>query len=318
VVEKPAEVAGLPMKKPLRSRSAGRTDELWKIDTWKQYEGYVVGSLERLLPGSTIRHDVRMQGLKSGRQRQVDVLVERDLGGFRLAIAVDCKHYNRRINVNDVEKFLGMLDDLRVSKGVMITTKGYSQAASERAGNETRDIELRIISPDRLSEFQHIGCAIAWKGPVAAVVSPPEGWVVDNQVTPGGPQFSMYALGHTRESAARRSSFLYGNLVLKFEKEPSMEAIARRHEAEILAGHPAAKIERMKSRVPVARKRGVEQQVLRMASYLPFGPEFSLYLDHPKGVLVLVLLCVAGQEESALATLESVGKTALLMDCEQR
>jgi hypothetical protein len=51
-----------------------------------------VGSLERLLPGAKIRHDVHIQGVKSGRQRQIDVLVERDLGGFRLAIAVDCKY----------------------------------------------------------------------------------------------------------------------------------------------------------------------------------------------------------------------------------
>jgi Restriction endonuclease len=290
------------------------------VGDWKQYEAYVVGSLERLLPGAKIRHDVHLQGLKSGRQRQIDVLVERDFGGFRLAIAVDCKHYSRRINVNGVEQFLGMLDDLRVSKGVMITTKGYSQAAHDRARNETRDIELRIMSPERLSEFQHIGCALAWKGPVAAVVSPPEAWVVDNEATPGGPpcQFSMYPLGHTRESAMRFSSFLYGTLVLKFDKEPTMEAIARRHEAEILATNPAAKIERMKSRIRVKSKSGLEKPLLRIAWYLAFGPEFSLYLDHPKGVLVLVLLCPAGQEEQALTTLEWVGKTAVLMDCEQR
>lgn len=120
-----------------------------------------------------MRQNVFLTGTKTGRQRQIDVLVEKTVGGLGLKIAVDCKCYGRKVNVNDVERFLGMLDDVRVSKGVLMTTKGYSKAAYLRAQNESRDIELKILTTDRFSEFQNIGCAILWKGPVAAIVSPP-------------------------------------------------------------------------------------------------------------------------------------------------
>jgi hypothetical protein len=199
------------------------------------YEAYVVGTLQRLIPGSLIRHNVKLPGLKSGRDRQIDILLERKVGDFTLRIVFDCKHYNRKVNVNHVESFLGMLDDVRVSKGVLVTSKGYSKTAYKRTQREPRDIELRILPPDRLSEFQGLGFAWPWKAAgsivVSAMVPPPPGWVVDNQDTgkPGEPQFIMYPLGHSRESAKRYSPLIYGVISLKSSDHPTMETIALEH-----------------------------------------------------------------------------------------
>jgi hypothetical protein len=297
---------------------------LWVKDPeWAEYETYVFGSLQRLFPGATVRQNVHLVGTKTGRQRQIDVLVERKLSDFNVTIAVDCKCYKRRVNVNDVERFLGMLDDVRVSKGVLMTTKGYSKTAYERAKNESRDIELRILTTERLSEFQNIGCGILWKGPVAAVVSPPDTWVVDNEATPGSPscQFSIYPLGHTRESAMRYGAFLYGNIVLKHEDEPTMEAIAARHEKDVLQEIPTAVFQRLPSieREPWAGR--VPEKTLFRVGHIHktySGPEYSLYIDHPKGVLVLVLLCPEGQDDVYVPLLKWVGQKVLMMDCEQK
>lgn len=295
--------------------------DLWVKDPqWAQYETYVFGSLQRLFPGATVRQDVHLVGTKTGRPRQIDVLVERDLGGFELRIAVDCKCYKRKVNVNDVERFLGMLDDVRVSKGVLMTTKGYSKTAYQRAQNESRDIELKILTTERLSEFQNIGCAMLWKGPIAAVVSPPDTWVVDNEATPGSPpcQFSMYPLGHTRESAMRYGAFLYGNIVLKCEGEPTMEAIATRHERDVVRQIPTAKFQRLPS-IDRESWAGCEpEKTLFRVGHIHqkyAGPEYSLYIDHPKGVLVLVLLCPEGQDDAYVPALRWVGQKALMMDC---
>ena len=190
---------------------------------WKQYEAYIFGSLQRLLPGATFSNNVKMRGLKTGRLRQLDILIERDLGGFRFSIVVDCKSYARKVNVNDVERFLGMLGDLRISKGVLMTSKGYTKTAYQRAEHESRDIDLRILTAEQLSQFQSIGGAMPWNGPVAAIVSAPETWVVDNEHSPllgsanpsDMPQFTMYPLGHTRESALQREAFVYGKIILK-------------------------------------------------------------------------------------------------------
>jgi hypothetical protein len=227
--------------------------DLWIPDgDWHQYEAYIFGLLQRRFPEARVLPNIHLPGLKSGKPRQIDILVERSLGEYNLKIAFDCKCYRRKVNVNDVECFLGMLDDIRVSKGVLVTTKGYTKTAYARAQREPRDIELQILTPDRLSQYQHIGCAWLWKGPVMAIVEPPIGWVVDNQDTgkPGGCQFSMYPLGHTLESAKSRCPFLYGNIVLKTQEKPTMEAIASMHERLVLETTPGAKFKRLPSPFP--------------------------------------------------------------------
>ncbi len=284
---------------------------------WKAYETYVFGSLQRLCPGTSIRRNVHVRGTKTGKLRQIDVLVERKIGDLSVSVAFDCKCYKRKVTVNDVDRFLGMLDDIRVSKGVLVTTKGYSKTAYRRAQHESRDIELRILAPERLSEFQHIGVAIPWREPFGAVVSAPEGWVADNQ--PSEPMlFAMYPLGHTRDSAVRSGAFLYGNIFLKNAETPTMEAIAEEHEADILEKVPDAKFHRLK---PIAREswsgREPERTLFRVGHIHEGygGPKYSLYIDHPKGVLLLVLLCPKGEEKIYVPVLQWIGEKALMMDC---
>jgi hypothetical protein len=218
--------------------------------------------------------------------------------------------------VNDVERFLGMLDDIRVSKGVLVTTRGYSKTAYARAQREPRDVDLQILPPDRLSQYQHVGCAWLWKWPVMAIVEPPIGWLVDNQDTgrQGGCQFSMYPLGHTLESAKRWCPFLYGNIVLKTQEEPTMEAIAEMHERVTIERVPTATFERLPSPFPLVDGQP-PRSLFRVGHIDPSygGPEYSLYLDNPKGVLLLVLLCPEGKAERYVPALKWIGGSAVLM-----
>ncbi len=293
--------------------------DLWIPEgDWHKYEAYIFGLLQRRFLGARVSPNVRLPGMKTGRPRQIDVLVERNLGGLDLKIAFDCKCYKRKVNVKDVEGFLGMLDDIRVSKGVLVTKKGYSKTAYERARRDPRDIDLQILPPERLSQYQHIGCAWPWKGPVAAIVEAPDGWVVDNEDTgkPGWCQFSMYPLGHTLESAKRMCPFIYGNIVLKTATEPTMEAIAAMHERVVIEKVPTARFERLP---PLEHDVGVESRssrtLFRVGRIDPSyrGPEYSLYLDGPKGVLVLVLLCPEGRDEIYVPALKWIGGGAIMM-----
>jgi len=284
---------------------------------WKDYEAYVLGFVRRHAPDVTVRRNVGIRGVKSGKLRQIDILVERQIADFKLRIAIDCKCYKRKLSVDDVEQFLGTLNDIRVSKGVLVTAKGYSKTAFQRAQNEARDIELRIVTPDRLSEFQHIGNAFPWREPVGAVVSTPEGWLVDNQPSAAS-LFTMYPLGQTRESALGSEAFLYGQICLKDADTPTMEAIATRHEENILAKVPTAKFERLRPVVRKSRSGREPEKTLFRVGYIHEGyrgPEYSLYIDHPKGVLLLVLFCPEGQDEAYVPILKWLGETTLMMDC---
>jgi hypothetical protein len=297
---------------------AEQRPDLWppKLE-WADYETYIFGTLQRLNPGAVVRQNVHLMG-QSGRSRQIDVLVERSAENFNLKIAVDSKCYKRKVNIKHVEAFLGMLEDIGLKKGVLVTTMGYSKSAYQRAQFGSREVELHILSPERLSEFQHIGDAYPWVEPVAAVLSTPQGWVVDNE-GPGRERglFAMYQLGHTRSSAQRRGAYIYGNIILKSETKPTMESIARFHEQAVVERYPNARFERLPSpRFQNESTGKAAETILRIgridAGYK--GPEYSLYIDHPKGALILVLLCPEGEEKKYLLILKWVGEKALLFD----
>lgn len=188
-------------------------DDLWiKPGDWRSYEAYVAGALAERFPGIDIRCDFRVIGRHSGVERQIDILV-----GVEGLIAVECKCYARRVDVKIVEMYLGMLDDLGVRAGILVTAKGYSEAALNRARNDPRDIDLQIIHPDRLSEYQHTATPLIYRGNLCISLVPPQFWVVDIELTqaPGGALAIMYPLGHSLSSAMRSADVIYCNIVAR-------------------------------------------------------------------------------------------------------
>lgn len=67
--------------------------------------------------------------------RQIDILVTGDFASGLLknrTAAIDCKCYGRKINVTHAENFIGLIDDIQTDFGILITTKGWSEAAEKR------------------------------------------------------------------------------------------------------------------------------------------------------------------------------------------
>jgi hypothetical protein len=98
----------------------------------------MVAAMEAKNPGAGIDLTATMNasliGAISKTARQIDLLVEsrwRD-GRFR-RIMVDAKHHARPLTVNDVEMFLGMMDDCGAELGFLVCPNGCSKAAERRA-----------------------------------------------------------------------------------------------------------------------------------------------------------------------------------------
>jgi len=167
-----------------------------------------------------------------------------------------------------------------------------------------------------------------WNGPVAAIVSAPETWVVDNEHSPllgsanpsDMPQFTMYPLGHTRESALQREAFVYGKIILKSPDAPTLEAIATLNERAVLEQCPTAVFERL---APLEREpspgREAEKTLFRVGHIHSGygGPEYSLYIDHPKGVLLLVMFCPENRDDIYVPVLKWIGQKAIMMDYDE-
>jgi len=294
-------------------------DEPAKL-TWKQYETYVFNLIRAQFPTADVTKDVRLRGMRSNIFRQIDILVKGVVAGFNITIAFDCKHYNRKLNVRHVETFLSTLEDIGVSKGVIITGQGYTKAALERARKGGRDIEVQVVDFRYLSAYHFLGRAVAWFGEVAMYVTAPSEWVIDNQPTESlnFTLFSIYPLGYTRETAMLHGPFIYGNVVTKNETLPTLEAIVEFHNRNIQASAAehgeTAKIEFLET---ISRKN--ERVLLRRAEIHEGykGPEYTLYIERPQGVVILVLY-TRGEEEQALRQdLEWVGRNLDLLDTDQ-
>lgn len=108
-----------------------------RIVTWRQYERALFIDLYYRYrpPAWRVQPDLRtLRGLLSRTHRQVDVAVFAARGA-RPEIAVEWRLYGRRLNVKDVEGFLGMLEDVGAKRGVLVAPLGFSPAAERRVQN---------------------------------------------------------------------------------------------------------------------------------------------------------------------------------------
>lgn len=113
----------------------------------------------------TVQRDIRLPGILSGTQRQVDVFIEGTQARIPLRIAVECKHYKHRVDIKTLESFIGMLLDLDVDKGVMYALNGYTAPAKARAEGQKHpavmlvDVDVaRLESLDYSAVLDEVDC----------------------------------------------------------------------------------------------------------------------------------------------------------------
>ena len=98
---------------------------------------------------------------KSGVPRQIDVWVTGSVAGCEIRIAIECKFHKHKVDINLIDSFIGMLQDVGAHKGVFITTTGFTAGAEGRA--KAADISLKIMTLESAletdwGEFLRDGC----------------------------------------------------------------------------------------------------------------------------------------------------------------
>lgn len=265
---------------------------------WRDYEVYITRHFQRLFPGASVRHDIKRLGIVSKVERQIDILIEGNVASFDLTIIIDCKYFGKKVDVKDVDEFLGYLHDLRASKGILITNNGYTEAAYNRATNDTRDVELRIIDFKDLEQYQAF-MAIPYFGAHGAVVSAPDGWVVDS--APPKPQLAaFYPMGLSRGEALHSEGYIYLSSSKKDAKWPSLEYLLETQGQAILAHYknPRFAHEPIQLRDDcVCRVRHLE------ADEIPNTIESTLFLDFQEVIIYLNLLAPRSKHSEYLKKL---------------
>lgn len=120
--------------------------------SWEVYERLIARLVvNQIGSGLCVTPNVRVRGKVSGTIRQLDVVIENrhDRDDLR-RIVVDAKARRRKIDVKDVESFLGLMHDVEATHGYLVCPAGYTKAAEHRAQS---GISLRLIPLDRIGDF---------------------------------------------------------------------------------------------------------------------------------------------------------------------
>jgi len=123
---------------------------------WRQYERQIFDRLTKLAgEDSVVEFDQSVPGYLSEAERQVDVLVRGRFAGQTATgtMAVDCKCWSKKVDVMDVDRFVGTIEDIRTDFGLLVTTEGFTPAAKRRAEN-ARGIRVDVVPYEELEDWE--------------------------------------------------------------------------------------------------------------------------------------------------------------------
>lgn len=95
----------------------------------KKYEGKVGAMARKLYPSATIKENVKLPAKITSGKRQVDILIDTDLGRMDF----EAKDHTRRIGINDIASYEFKLRDEGVSTGIIVSNSPYTKSAIETA-----------------------------------------------------------------------------------------------------------------------------------------------------------------------------------------
>ncbi|MCG7502181.1 restriction endonuclease [Tenacibaculum sp. Mcav3-52] len=109
---------------------------------WKEYEKEIYKTLKENYPESEIEYNDSIFGLYSKIDRQIDFSLRGHIAGKKVLGIVDCKFYNKKLHVKDIESFLGMMEDVNANFGLLITNEGYTPAAKNRVKYSSLNLDI--------------------------------------------------------------------------------------------------------------------------------------------------------------------------------
>lgn len=103
-------------------------------DAAGQYEEFVKVTYENLLEQRLGRVFLRkLYTGKSAHKHEIDVSIELSIAGLEILILIECKHYKRKVGIENVLTLAQRMEDIGAHKGVIVTTTGFQPGAEKIA-----------------------------------------------------------------------------------------------------------------------------------------------------------------------------------------
>jgi hypothetical protein len=103
-------------------------------NTGKEFEDLTATIFEALSGDSSyesIERDVFLDGPDG--KRQIDVLLKGKMGPFDCITIIECKDYNKNVNVTAIDALHSKMQDVNAQKAVFVARKGFSSGAKKKA-----------------------------------------------------------------------------------------------------------------------------------------------------------------------------------------
>lgn len=274
---------------------------------WQQYEHEIEEQFRRAYPAARITHNAKLVGKFSKVERQIDLLIEEQASDFAFRIIVDAKHRGRKIDVGDVEAFLGLTRDVEAHTGMLVALEGYTPAAVNRAHYDDLDVILDVLNLDELKTFQGF-TAIPYAGPHGVVIVAPFGWVVD-ATRREHMLAALYQRGLTFEEALRNNEFMYLNFWNKKNDDVNtLDALLKYQEAYLLKNAPDGEIRLLEG--VHNQKVGAKTLIRRFKKSTYPTPEYTGFVDFEDFIFMCVLFTPQQLERKNLRKLRFILREA--------
>lgn len=208
---------------------------------WHQYEVVIKEAFETQFSEAAIKLNAKVLGRYSKTKREIDILIEDDAAGASIRIIVDAKYHSKKVNVKAVESFISMAEDVAAHQGFLISNRGYSKAALNRAHYGPEHIELDILNFDDLQSGQGVG-AIPYAGNDGLLISAPMGWVVDNSKSDNWIA-CLYQRGKSLQKALNSGEFIYLNFWKKTNAVDDIESLLKIQNEGLIKAYDNVSIE---------------------------------------------------------------------------
>ncbi|MGC2448972.1 MAG: restriction endonuclease [Candidatus Sulfotelmatobacter sp.] len=277
---------------------------------WQQYEHQIVEQFRANYPSAEITPNAKLVGKFSKVERQIDLLVEERAADFAFRIAIDAKYRGRKIDVSDVEAFIGLTRDVQAHTGMLVALEGYTAAAVNRAHNDDLDIILDVLNLDELKEFQG-PTAIPYSGEYGVWIAAPFGWVMDATKRPHM-LASLYQRGRMFEEAVRSDEWMYVNFWKKKGREVnSLDSLLAYQSGYMLSGRVGAEIQIIEE--GKNQRTGVKTLIRRYRKKEYPAPEYTGLVDFDDFVFMCVLFTPEQLERKNLRKLRFILRDAFPM-----
>lgn len=142
---------------------------------WREYEIAVATFLAALDPKAKVTHNKILPDRDTGAPRQRDVWIEGRLCNLiPIRVLVSCKRYNRTLNEQDIDHFVGELKASKADKGVIYSFDGFNKLAVKKAKangigcmklyrDEPADIPEVLVFPHMYCCYPRLQLAVVWK-----------------------------------------------------------------------------------------------------------------------------------------------------------